>query len=258
MENVHFFKVFREITPHKSKKIAIYAILLEDKNKPEPFTSLLTSVLWIIQANNWTVETVIKPVFFTISEQIADNIRKSIIFGELEEGTPLREMELSKQYSVSRGPVRDALKELAKEGFLDMVPNVGVRVAKHPSDETYALVMQLRRDLEDYVIENVYDKFTDEHFEDLASILETFKKACETNNMYEVVNMDIEFHRYIVCMMDDLHIRDLWQSVMNRMLFRYGRFDSLLESYEEHYGIYEAIKSKDKALILERLNHNFQ
>ena len=38
----------------------------------------------------------VKPLFFTISEQIADDIRKGIIFGDIEEGTPLREVELAK------------------------------------------------------------------------------------------------------------------------------------------------------------------
>lgn len=200
----------------------------------------------------------IRPLYFTISEQIADNIRKGIIFGDLTEGMPLRETELAKQYSVSRGPVRDALKELAKEGFLDMVPNVGVRVAKQPSDDTLQLVIKMRRDLENHVVEHVYDKFDNEDYDNLIGLLEAFRQACETNNLHDIINLDMEFHRYIVNKMDDLHIRDLWQSVVNRMLFRYNRFDSIMESYEEHVKIFEALKDKDKDLIIEVLGSNIQ
>lgn len=196
----------------------------------------------------------IKPLFFTISEQIADNIRKDIIFGDLVEGMPLREVELSNKYNVSRGPVRDALKELAKEGFLDMIPNVGVRVAKQPSDDTLELVIKMRKDLENFVIEHVYDQFDDTDYADLRELLQLFKKACENGNMQEVINLDIEYHRYIVHKMDDLHIRDLWLSVVNRMLFRYNRFENIIDCYDEHRQIYDALMDQNKSLILDVLD----
>lgn len=200
----------------------------------------------------------IKPLYFTISEQIADNIRKAIIFGDLKEGMPLRETELSNQYNVSRGPVRDALKELAKEGFLDMVSNVGVKVAKQPSKETFALILKLRRDLENHVVENVYDQLDAQDYEQLDKILEAFKQACEVKNLHDVINLDIEFHKYIVCKMDDLHIRDLWQSVVNRMLFSYSRFDNLIDSYDEHVIILNALKEKEKKAVLQALEQHIQ
>ena len=200
----------------------------------------------------------VKPLFFTISEQIADDIRKGIIFGDLEEGTPLREVELSKQYNVSRGPVRDALKELAKEGFLDMIPNVGVKVAKAPSEDTLKLIISLRKSLEHHAIEHVYDRFDQEDFRDMEKLLDMFRFACETGNLHDVINLDMNFHRLIIDKMDDLHIHDMWQSVVNRMLFRYNRLKNLMESYEEHSQILEALKAKDKELILEVLDKNIQ
>lgn len=198
----------------------------------------------------------IKPLFFTISEQIADTIRKDIIFGDLIEGMPLREVELSNKYNVSRGPVRDALKELAKEGFLDMVPNVGVRVAKQPSDATLELVIKMRKDLENFVIEQVYDQFNESDYADLRELLELFKQACENGNMQEIINLDIEYHRYIVHKMEDLHIRDLWVSVVNRMLFRYNRFENIIDCYDEHLKIYEALMVQNKDLILNVLDNH--
>lgn len=199
-----------------------------------------------------------KPLFLTISEQIADNIRKSIIFGDLTEGMPLRETELSTRYSVSRGPVRDALRSLSNEGFLDMVPNVGVKVAKQPSKETLDLVIKLRKELENHVIEQVYDKFTEEEYEELEDLLLHFKVACESNKLHSVIDLDIEFHRFLVDKADDLHIRDLWQSVVNRMMFSYSRFGNLMESYDEHTKILEALRAKDKDLIIEVLDSNIQ
>lgn len=200
----------------------------------------------------------VRPLFFTISEQIADDLRKSIIFGDMTEGMPLREIELAAQYNVSRGPVRDALKELAKEGFLNMIPNVGVKVATAPSAATLTLIIQLRKDLEHHVIEQVYEHLDMDDYKAMEQILELFKHACQNGDLHDVINLDMAFHKHLVDKMDDTHVRDLWQSVVNRMLFRYNRFDNLMESYEEHKQILIAIKTQNKAQIIEVLDKNIQ
>lgn len=200
----------------------------------------------------------IKPLFLTISEQIGDNIRKAIILGDLKEGMPLREAELSKSYNVSRGPVRDALKELAKEGFLDMVPNVGVKVAKPPSDETLQLIINLRRQIESFVLENTFTLFENEDFVELEKLLHSFKFACETKNIHDIIDMDMQFHGFLVSKTNDMHIKDLWQSTVNRMLFRYNRFDNLIDSYNEHIEIFNSLKAKDKEKCINLLLSNIQ
>ncbi len=200
----------------------------------------------------------IRPLFLTISEQISDNIRKKIIFGELPEGTPLREADLSHEYNVSRGPVRDALKELAKEGFLDMIPNVGVKVAKAPTSGALDLIIELRKSIESFVIERVYNQFTEEDIHAIENMLDDFKYACENNSLKDVVNLDIAFHRYLVYKLDDLHIRDLWLSTVNRMLFHYNRFNHLIDSYHEHAAFFENIKSKNKEQLITMIGEHIQ
>lgn len=199
-----------------------------------------------------------KPLYLTISEQIADNIRKSIILGDLTEGMPLREVELATTYNVSRGPVRDALRTLANEGFLDMIPNVGVKVSKRASDDTLDLVIKLRLDIELFVMSRIYDQFTDEEYNDLEKLLTLFKEACESNNIHDIIDYDIQFHRYLIDKTNDLHILDLWQSATNRMLFSYNRYDNIMESYSEHLLFFTALKAKDKAQVLDILKKHIR
>jgi DNA-binding GntR family transcriptional regulator len=62
------------------------------------------------------------------SAQIADDLRREIIYGRLSPGTKLVQDELCKVFGTSRMPVRDALRDLTQEGFL-VVEGVSVVVA---------------------------------------------------------------------------------------------------------------------------------
>lgn len=55
--------------------------------------------------------------------------RQGILAGELEPGSPLRVQELANRNGVSMIPVREALRKLEAEGFVESIPNRGARVA---------------------------------------------------------------------------------------------------------------------------------
>ena len=64
------------------------------------------------------------------SEYAAAQIREAIISGLYQPGQRLVEMELAAQLRVSRHPIREALRRLDREGFVDIRPNRGAVVAE--------------------------------------------------------------------------------------------------------------------------------
>ncbi|AEC21769.1 GntR family transcriptional regulator [Pusillimonas sp. T7-7] len=66
----------------------------------------------------------------TLSEQIAAQIGDRIIDGAMEDGTALPEQELAERYQVSRGPIREALRILEREGLVELHPRRGAAVTK--------------------------------------------------------------------------------------------------------------------------------
>ena len=62
--------------------------------------------------------------------QIYRELREQIVSILLEPGTALSEVRIAEAYGVSRTPVREAFKRLAKDGFLDVVPQVGSYVSR--------------------------------------------------------------------------------------------------------------------------------
>ena len=66
----------------------------------------------------------------SIVDELAGAIRARIHSGDLEPGAPLREEDLSASYDVSRHTLRAALRGLATEGLVHIVPNRGAAVAR--------------------------------------------------------------------------------------------------------------------------------
>ena len=61
-------------------------------------------------------------------DRAADEIRRAIFAGQLEPGTPLREVALSEAMGVGRSTIREALAVLVSDGVAVRVPNKGVAV----------------------------------------------------------------------------------------------------------------------------------
>lgn len=70
-----------------------------------------------------------------LHEEVADQIRSAIVNGELYPGERLVEDRLAQQMDVSRHPVREALRTLQLEGFVDISPRRGATVSRISSDE---------------------------------------------------------------------------------------------------------------------------
>src|SRR5262249_20888373 len=61
-------------------------------------------------------------------ETVCERVRGSILSGELAAGAKLVEADLARSFGVSRGPIREALRELAREGLVVDLPRRGTFV----------------------------------------------------------------------------------------------------------------------------------
>ena len=68
-------------------------------------------------------------------QRVQDEIRRDIILGTLPAGTRITETALAKNYGISRVPVREALRALEAEGFVESKPFAGSTVSAIPVDD---------------------------------------------------------------------------------------------------------------------------
>lgn len=102
----------------------------------------------------------------TKADEIALELEREIVTGQLAPGTVLRQEHLSERFSVSRTPIREALRRLAALGLVSFEPNRGVRVRTLSHDELYEAFL-VRAELESLVTELACPKMTPADLDEL-------------------------------------------------------------------------------------------
>lgn len=96
----------------------------------------------------------------TTSEIVLESLREQIINGTLQPQEKLVEAEIAQKFGLSRGPVREALRQLAFEGLVDYCPNKGCTVALLSPQDAYE-VFFLRGSLEKLAIQKSNCRLSD-------------------------------------------------------------------------------------------------
>lgn len=106
----------------------------------------------------------------TIADQVAELIRNRILAGQLRGGQPIRQEHLAAELGVSRIPLREALKQLAAEGFVTLASHKGAVVAELSVAEVEEL-FDLRLRLETWLLSLAIPAMTEAQLEALDAIL---------------------------------------------------------------------------------------
>lgn len=104
----------------------------------------------------------------TVPEQIAAKLGDRILSGLMPAGSRIGEVEVSEEFKVSRGPVRDALRILEREGLVTLLPRRGAIVTELTVSELDEL-MEIRAGLFEVVIRKISSSSSEEWLKILAS-----------------------------------------------------------------------------------------
>lgn len=195
--------------------------------------------------------------FKNVRDQITDRLREEIMTGKFKEGEPLREIPLSERFDVSRGPIRDAILQLTQEGLLIGQPNKGVRIAKTWDATLRPLMSEVRFKIESIAgVELLKVDNIEEILVALKRNLRMFELACRDEDMPAVVQLDLDFHRIILRGCGHHGLESVWLPLMGGIRLPYSRHRELLDSYDEHKAILEAIEAGDSEKVVEAIRQN--
>lgn len=133
----------------------------------------------------------------TISGQVYQIIRDEICSGVYAPGYWLQENELAARLSVSRSPVREALRRLAADHLVVEIPNKGIFVRAFTLRDIHE-IFDVRVMLESYAIEHIYENLTDISRDGLADTLVHLKEAYTANDLETYIEYDTQLHNMII------------------------------------------------------------
>ncbi len=184
-----------------------------------------------------------------LRDQIVDRLRSEVLAGRLVEGTPLREIELSSHFGVSRGPIREALQQLTYEGILTGTPNRGVRVAPPTPDVVRELVVPIRRTIETFALRSFISEVTESDFVQWEAILSRLRSACERADLAKIAEQDIAFHRSILSRSGQEDLLAIWSVLVARIWTHFRennpKYANAMEIYQEHRNLVSVFRNGD-------------
>ncbi|MBY7113294.1 gluconate operon transcriptional repressor GntR [Bacillus sp. FSL M8-0063] len=197
-------------------------------------------------------------------DRVASELRMRIIAGEIESGTIISENKLAADFSVSRSPVREALKVLASENIirLERMGAVVIGLTEKEIEEIY----DVRLLIETFIFERLVKMDTNDLVRELNKIMEMMKIAIKYNDADEFSYQDLLFHETIIRTIEHSYILMIWNnlkpvmeslillSMRNRFKEKYEDFERVIKNHELYI---KAIESKDRALMIEALHQNF-
>ena len=201
-----------------------------------------------------------------LNEIVVSYIKRKILSGEFKSGDKLVESEISTALSISRAPVREAMRELNVQGMVSFIPRKGNYVLEMSLDETLE-VFDIRIALEKQILEVLITqkKLQSVDFDHLNRLVDQMasyeKEALELHEKIYLLNhLDLAFHGYVWEKSGSLRrskiLEDLFYQlliIMNRNVDTLGTFH---EKAEEHSRILNALQKNNlSASIHEFTSH---
>lgn len=196
-------------------------------------------------------------------QAVADQLRDEILDGRLPAGSRLVESELAERFGVSRGPIRDALSELARSGLAVDLPRRGTFVPSL-TERDLSEVYVIRRAIEEAAVRLAVDSAPPEDIDDMYVALEATERAYAAGDLAVAWDADMEFHRCYCRMSGNGRLLALFDELASQtvLLMRtaLAKHASLgwTPPVEFHRHIADAIRARDGEAASEAVGRHYQ
>lgn len=187
-----------------------------------------------------------------LADEVADRIRDGIFAGAYTPGRQLREVELSTVMEVSRGPVREALRLLEREGLVHCTWHRGATVTTLSRRDVVELD-SLRGVLEELAVHEVARNATEDDFTTIETTADLMRRAVDP---HEMVYLDIVFHDAVFAASHHQRLVDAWHGIRRQVhLFLLTRIARSTEGYldripAEHRELAAALRTRNAAAAI--------
>ena len=185
----------------------------------------------------------------TVQQETVDKLRLAIFSGVFEPGSRLIESQLCLQLGISRPSLREALRSLAAERLVDIVPNRGPSVPALTWEDITA-IYEVRELLEVEAVGRCSQQIPKDQLLELEKSLSAFADAASSNDSLARVTTAADFYSIILANCGNPILEEIHRGLVARISFFRARSMSLegraQSSLAEMTEIYEAIAAGDE------------
>lgn len=157
----------------------------------------------------------------TLREQSLEALREAIITGTLAPGSKLVEARLAETLAVSRGPLREAIRQLAEEGLVEHIPYRGAyvrRLTTRDLEEMYSY----RTTLETFAFKLAWPKRNRRFVEELDRRHEALIAAIREERPAEGIRTELDLHALVYETADHRLLYDAWRALRGVIHFYFA------------------------------------
>jgi DNA-binding GntR family transcriptional regulator len=188
----------------------------------------------------------------SLADDVTDRLRDAILHGGFKPGEPLREEQLAASLDVSRGPVREALVQLEREGLVIVRRHRGATVARLSRadvEEVYSLRLALER----LAMRQAVQHATQEDLAAMEGVLDAFRAAFARGPTEQAIaDLDVRFHDLIYRAAHHQRLYECWANLRAQIyIFLLSRNvanpDFRVVTVQSHQDLFDVLRARDEA-----------
>ena len=196
----------------------------------------------------------IPPSRRTLADELRLQLADEIVSGTLAPGAALDEMELARRFSVSRTPVREAIRQLAASGLIEVRAHRGALVAQ-PNEERLTGMFEAMAELEALCAKHAAARMTSAERRRLEIAHEEMRVLVHVGDPQRFHEVNEAFHSTIYAGAHNSYLAELTLATRTRVQpFRRAQFRNLgrlAKSHVEHDKVVQAILRGDRETAAE-------
>lgn len=179
---------------------------------------------------------------------LVDRLRDMIVEGRLEPGQKISEKALCERFGVSRTPLREAIKILAAEGFVELTPHRGAKVVELTLTD-FEEALPIMGALDAVAGELACQNATEEEVAELAALTDRMTERFEAKDLEGYYKLNARIHELIMEMARNPTLTRSTRVLSERM--RRARYELAMaparwaQAVEEHQAMVDAIKKRE-------------
>ena len=190
----------------------------------------------------------------TLSERVFHNLKEEIVSGNIPQGQKISEVNLATRFNISRGPLREALRQLESINLIERTPHSGSKVISL----TYRKILelyQIREAMEGYATRLASSEMTQSEIDGLYRLIDQHNEQVQSSGAHVYIQQEgnEDFHYYIYSKCNNQWLFDYLDNKLYQLLRMCRQHTAKISSRAdlgliEHTAIVNAISNRDGEL----------